>query len=60
MSKKSLMTHDPVVEEVRAIRAKLWQEAGAGVEGLVELLDRLLPRAGGRASPRPRKSKAVR
>ena len=29
---------DPVVEEVRAIRARLWKEAGGTVEGLVRLI----------------------
>ena len=29
---------DPVVEEVRAIRARLWKEAGGTVEGLVSLI----------------------
>jgi len=60
MSKKSLMTHDPVVEEVRAIRAKLWKEAGNSVEGLVQLLDQYFPELRRPRSPKHRKTKAVR
>lgn len=29
---------DPVVEEVRAVRAKLWEEGGGTIEGFVELI----------------------
>ncbi len=44
MRKKRAMREDPVVAEVRAIRTKLWQEAGASVDGLLRLLDRTVPR----------------
>ena len=37
---------DPVVEEVRAIRARLWKEAGGTVEGLVRLIDADQPEKG--------------
>lgn len=30
---------DPVVDEIRAIRAKLWREAGGTVEGYLRLMD---------------------
>ena len=37
--KKPLGSHDdPVVEEIRAVRARLWKEAGGTVEGLVRLI----------------------
>ena len=39
MSKRSTVD-DPVVAEVRAVRAELWREAGATVSGLIQLLDR--------------------
>lgn len=39
MNRRTKVQDDPVVEEVRAIRAKLWQEAGGTVEGLISLLD---------------------
>ena len=29
---------DPVVEEIRAVRARLWKEAGGTVEGLMRLI----------------------
>lgn len=39
MKKRSVLTEDPVVEEVRAIRADLWRQAGGTVTGLMRLLD---------------------
>lgn len=41
--KKSVLTSDPVVEEVRAIRRKLWAEADNRVDRSIENLDRILP-----------------
>lgn len=35
---------DPVVEEIRAVRARLWKEAGGTVEGLVRLISADRPR----------------
>ena len=35
---------DPVVEEVRAIRRRVWAEAGNNVARFIEGLDRDLPR----------------
>ena len=32
------LSEDPVVEEVRAVRARLWKEAGGTVEGLMRLI----------------------
>jgi hypothetical protein len=60
--------NDPVVAEVRAIRAKLWKEAGGTFEGLMELIRRRSEREHlpGRSSEhrgqstRPRKRRAVR
>lgn len=37
MRKRKSVFDDPVVDEVRAIRAKLWREAGMTMEGLREL-----------------------
>lgn len=39
MKKPQASRDDPVVEEVRAIRARLWKEAGGTVKGLVRLID---------------------
>lgn len=39
MKKRRVLTEDPVVEEVRAIRADLWRQAGGTVTGLMRLLD---------------------
>ncbi|MCG3130626.1 MAG: hypothetical protein FLDDKLPJ_01392 [Phycisphaerae bacterium] len=37
---ESSSTDDPVVAEVRAIRAKLWEEGGGTIEGFIELIRR--------------------
>jgi hypothetical protein len=37
---------DPVVEEVRAVRAQLWREAGGTPEGLIALLNERWPMKG--------------
>ena len=39
MKRKTSVFDDPVVEEVRRIRAKLWAEAGGTVEGYLRLMD---------------------
>ena len=51
---------DPVVAEVRAVRARLWREAGGTVDGLIRLLEgcKLLPRRRA-AVPRRRRGRAV-
>ena len=36
-------TPDPVVEEVRAIRRRLWADAGKNVERFLQRLDRDVP-----------------
>ncbi len=38
MKPRSSTKEDPVVAEVRAIRAELWREAGGTVEGLLKLI----------------------
>jgi hypothetical protein len=38
MKTKSTVTEDPVVSEVRRIRAQLWREGGGTVAGLLRLL----------------------
>jgi hypothetical protein len=55
MTSKRTPTEDPVVREVRAIRQRLWKEAGGTFAGLLKLLDRTVPKR--RARPkRPRKA----
>ena len=48
------MAEDPVVGEVRSIRAGLWREAGGTVGGLIRLLDQ---RKRPRRKPAPVQSK---
>jgi hypothetical protein len=55
MAKKKIVD-DPVVAEVRAIRAKLWKEAGGTVEGLIALLNRERDRPSVPTSNRRRRS----
>ena len=43
------MTPDPVVEEVRRIRAQIWREAGGTPEGLIRLLNERQPVRGRRS-----------
>ncbi len=43
MSRTKKETDDPVVEEVRRIRAQLWKKAGGTVKGLRTLLDKEFP-----------------
>lgn len=43
VKKTSRLVEDPVVEEVRAIRAELWREAGGTVAGLIRLLEQRKP-----------------
>lgn len=38
MKSKRRARPDPVVEEVRKVRARLWKEAGGTPEGLIRLL----------------------
>ena len=38
MTRAAKIEDDPVVEEVRAIRADMWREAGGTVAGLLSLL----------------------
>ena len=40
MKRKPPLAEDPVVEEVRTIRAQLWREAGGTVAGLIRLLEK--------------------
>ena len=47
MKRKPRLAEDPVVAEVRAIRADLWREAGGTVAGLIRLLEQ-------RRRPKPR------
>lgn len=39
MSKRPEPQEDPVVTEVRAIRARMWKEAGGTIAGYLRLLD---------------------
>jgi hypothetical protein len=39
MKTKSVIEEDPVVAEVRRIRADLWREGGSTVAGLLRLLE---------------------
>jgi len=40
MKSNQVERDDPVVSEVRAIRAKLWKEGGGTIEGFLKLLHR--------------------
>lgn len=46
--KKKAPADDPVIEEVRAVRAQLWREAGGTPEGLIALLNERWPVRGRR------------
>ena len=49
-ARKKTMVDDPVVAEVRRIRAQIWKEAGGTAEGLIKLLNERQPVVrGGRA-----------
>ena len=52
MKRRHPIPEDPVVKEVRAARRKLWERAGGTFEGLLRLLDEIVP-----ASP-PKKSQS--
>lgn len=39
MKSKPRLTEDPVVAEVRMVRAELWREGGGTVAGLIRLLE---------------------
>lgn len=43
VKKEPRLAEDPVVEEVRTIRAELWREAGGTVAGLIRLLEQRKP-----------------
>ncbi len=43
MKKEPQLAEDPVVEEIRSIRADLWREAGGTVAGLIRLLEQRKP-----------------
>jgi len=44
MARKRIPKDDPVVLQVRAIRQRLWKQAGGTFDGLLELLDRTVPK----------------
>jgi hypothetical protein len=44
MTRKKKREDDPVVQEVREIRQKLWKQAGETYEGLQTLLDKTVPK----------------
>ncbi len=56
MTRPRSVIDDPVVEEVRKVRQEIWREAGENTAGLLELLDRLMPRkqAAGDAARKPK------
>jgi hypothetical protein len=57
MKTKVRLEDDPVVREVRAARARLWQEGGGTMSGLARLVKQ---RAGAiRRRPRTRKKRSV-
>lgn len=43
MMRKQAAQDDPVVQEVRAIRQRLWKQGGGTFDGLLKLLDRTVP-----------------
>ena len=43
MKSKPRLAEDPVVKEIRSIRAELWREAGGTVAGLIRLLEQRKP-----------------
>ncbi|UCC31918.1 MAG: hypothetical protein JSU86_06495 [Phycisphaerales bacterium] len=43
MKKRLRLAEDPVVAEVRSIRAELWREAGGTVAGLIRLVEQRKP-----------------
>jgi cytochrome c-type biogenesis protein CcmH/NrfG len=44
MTPKRIPKDDPVVLQVRAIRQRLWKQAGGTFDGLLKLLDRTVPK----------------
>lgn len=43
MKSKPRLAEDPVVKEIRSIRAELWREAGGTVASLIRLLEQRKP-----------------
>lgn len=52
--RRSKPADDPVVSEVRRIRARIWRDAGGTPEGLIKLLDE---RQSSTKTSRPRRSR---
>jgi len=59
MMRKPSFSDDPVVAEVRAIRAAMWREAGGTVEGYLRLLDREAKTRKPASSKKPRQRTTV-
>jgi hypothetical protein len=62
--KNDAFPEDPVVQEVRQIREKLWKEGGGTAAGLMKVLERIVPsqeepQARRGASPRGKKNRAI-
>lgn len=60
MKRKKGPTEDPVVQEVRAIRQRIWKDAGETFQGLLARLDRTVPKKPGRNGIRRRKKPVSR
>ncbi len=59
MKKKTETPDDPVVAEIRAIRASMWQEAGGTPGDFLRLLDREIPAKRCKTPRAKRKSRGV-
>jgi len=55
MKNKPRLAEDPVVGEVRSIRAALWREGGGTVSGLIRLIEQRKP-----SKRRPARAKSKR
>ncbi len=60
MKKKTEIPDDPVVAEVRAIRANMWREAGGTAADFLRLLDRETPAKRCKTPRAKRKSNGVK
>jgi hypothetical protein len=44
MARRTTIQDDPVVDEVREVRERIWREAGETISGLLNWLDEHVPR----------------
>jgi hypothetical protein len=58
MDRSNRVGEDPVVAEVRAIRQRIWREAGGNIPGLLKWLDEHVPVARQQRRPAGRRKRS--